>query len=137
MITCLFSICANRILIDPATNKASAIDIVNKLDSQSFPLVLPAIYCLFFLERSANDPAQHSLEISVKLGDKEIFSAPVDVDFGAGLTARSIIKFDGFIVPGPGVLTFSLLTEAKSVGKIVVLANKIDIDLPRFSSIPS
>jgi hypothetical protein len=112
-----FATSAGRVLLDSLTSQISIIDVCEGFKSQSFPFLIPSISVIFYVKRGENDPATAEFTLRCVVGDSETLSTPLHVEFDNGLTTRTIVNFEGFLIPKPGLLQIiaSINTEELSV----------------------
>lgn len=130
MIKSLYSICAQRVIIDSVTNQASIIDILETVSSQGFPVNIQKVSCCFYLQRDKSDPSNINLKLSISLNDEVFFQGPASADFKSGLFNRSIINFENLIVQSDGILKFSLTYNDAEIGSCFCEVKKISVPPP-------
>ena len=108
MISCILSVCSEALIIDHITNSVSLINVLEQIRVDSFPIVLPKLFCLFEFLRGEGDPEKPPGLVTLKLGNLELFRAPCDVDFQQQSRTRTIINIQSVVIPGPGVLRVSI-----------------------------
>ena len=132
-------VCARRIILDSLTNQLSVIDIFEGLKSQGFPIVVPSLSALFYLRRDESDPDTQTFTLRCTVGEIEILATQVEVRFEVGITARSIINFEGFLIPSPGILRLELFQGQSSLGSFELPIEKLEAPSPtvRVSPVPA
>jgi hypothetical protein len=130
MITCKLAACANRIIVDAASNQVSIIDLLDEMASQSFPIVVPSVHCLFLLKREQADASEQVFRLEVRLEENVIFQTPITANFGENLINRSIVGFEGFVIPGIGTLCFELTLGGQVLASSSVLIKQINLPQP-------
>lgn len=101
------SLAAFDIIISADNGVPTAVNIMEAIHGESFPLVIPNIAFLTVWKKEPDDPAQVTATISVKLDEEEIMNAEMTIAFRQRQVARSVARFQGLFVSRPGILTFS------------------------------
>ncbi len=113
-----FAASASRVILDSLTNQVSIIDVYESFKSQSFPFVIPSIAVIFYVLRDDGDPASIEFTLRCEVGDTETLSTPLCIEFGNGLAAKSIVSFEGFLIPKPGLLRIIALRDDNELAAI-------------------
>lgn len=113
-----FGIAADRILIDTRTNQVSIIDVYEKLEATSFPVLINKITFLFYLSRLNSEKAYSKLQLVCSLDNVEIFQTNVEVDFKNTLTNRIVAEIVAVTIPKKGTLRSSLFDSSKKIGEL-------------------
>jgi len=116
VISCVLSVCSETVVIDRLSNFVSAINIFETISIESFPVVIPRVFCLFELVREHGDPLQLPGLVTFKLGDTEITRTPYDIDFQGAFRTRTVLNIQGLVVAGPGTLRVSIDADGKTLG---------------------
>ena len=116
MISCEVALVCESLIQDVSTNRVSAININEDLATDRFPRAYPRLVCLFMLKRDTSDPAQVEVRVEFLHEDVELQGVPIRVDFGDKLRNRTIVKVDGLVIPGPGLLRVRLVKEGEELG---------------------
>ena len=127
MIQAYLAIAANRVIIDATSNQLSIIDVFEGMKSQAFPVIIPRLTFLFYLQRSAENIAPKELTFRGYVDDVETMRFPVQIEFQNSLTTRSIIGFDGFVIPRPGNMRIELFDGDISIGGLKLPIEKLEI----------
>ena len=131
MLNSMLAVAASRIIVDARTNQVSIIDVFEGLKAQSFPIVIPNMMFLFQLRRDIDDESENKLSIQCLIDNQEIIKASVNIDFNEGKTTRTIIGFDGFVIPSAGELTIKLMKNESELGKLVFPIGQLDVPPPQ------
>lgn len=116
MISCALAVCAETVVIDRLSNSISVINILEAISVESFPIVLPRVFCLFELTRDNEDPLQLPGLVTFRLGETELVRAPYEVDFQGTLRTRSVMNIQGLVISGPGLLRASVDVNGSVLG---------------------
>lgn len=133
MIQCILAVCGERTILDAQNNQSSIIGILEEIHSQGFPLVIPAVSCLFMIRRDVSDNSRPDSALLVKLNEDQTFKSPVQVDFGEGIKTRVFLTVNGMVVAGPGQLRFQLECENRIVGDWLIEVKKIELPQPQLN----
>jgi hypothetical protein len=119
----MFFLCAESAAIDRVRNSLSVFHILESIQAQSFPAIVPRVTVLGSLAREPNDPESLEYTLAIRIGDRPLFSGPIKIAFIQQLTARMIAELQGVAIPTPGDLVFSLLdaTEELATWKVSVI----------------
>ena len=134
MIKTLIAVAASRVILDSISNQVSIIDVFEGMKSQSFPIVIPSITFLFYLQREAGDPSAKELSLKCTVDGIENLKIPVNIDFQQGYTTRTIVSFDGFVVPKAGELKISLLDDDAELGVVSLPVDILEIPQPEIKT---
>jgi hypothetical protein len=114
-------IVADTILHDKITNKISIINIHENFKPTGYPLLIPRFSVFALLERDLEDLSNPEASLIIKLDDEKIFDKPVEVNFGDFLLTRAIIRFQGFVITKPGILTLTLKVATETINSYPIL----------------
>jgi hypothetical protein len=128
---------ASRVIIDSLTNQVSIIDIYECFKSQSFPFVIPSIAVIFYVLRDEGDPASIEFTLRCEVGDTETLSTPLRVEFENELATKSIVSFEGFLIPKPGLLRIIALRDADVLAAIDLPVGQLEFPPPSIKAEPS
>jgi len=105
MIRCLVALCAESIIRDAATNQVSAVNILDEINAQAFPILLPKLSCVFLFDRNvAEDPNEADAAVTFALPNLQLYQGQLQLDFQGKQRLRSILILQGFVVPTPGLI---------------------------------
>jgi hypothetical protein len=105
---CLLSLCAESVVVDQATNRASIFGLVDELSVQQFPTAVLRITPLFLIEREQDEPEQLEVVLVLALAGNEVFRAPLGGNFAGRQRLRLILSIQGLVLPTPGVFRASI-----------------------------
>ncbi len=125
MIKTSFAVCGFRVIIDENENRASLIDVMDDIDVQQFPVVLPRLSALWVLTRGRGDPAQVEGVVNVSLSGTQLNSLPLTISFGDHLRARAVIALADVPLDRPGELAFSFQIKGDVQAPTVIAVNVI------------
>ena len=130
MIRAKLFVCSEGASVDARNNTISAFHILEQVNTPGFPVVLPKICVIALMERETTDPSNTVLQISVDSGDQQLSSHPFAVNFFQSTLGRTLLEFNGFLIPRPGLLRFSLKRENEILGSWSVLINQVEQQPP-------
>jgi len=108
MISCKFVAAAETIIRDGETNSISIINVLENVNSPSYPILLPKLSVLWILKRTENDPEIFDAEIIFKIGEHELNRFPLGINFQGSIHTRNIAALNGYVITEPGILTIEL-----------------------------
>jgi hypothetical protein len=109
-------ICSYSSSVDIRTNQVSIFNIIDSIISSNFPIALGPISVLIILTRDPDEQAP-SLRLQIKIEDQILADGPIMVDFQEQFGTRTFAEIGALVIPGPGILTFSLLKDGTEWGK--------------------
>jgi hypothetical protein len=109
MIITKYSLCAETIVVDKATNAISVINLFDDLIPEGYPFLFPKITFLVVIHKEASDKGVYDGTVKITINGKELFSASTKVDFLEKDLYRFIWGVGGLVIPEPGILKFELL----------------------------
>lgn len=128
---------AGRIILDGLTNQVSIIDVYEGFKSQSFPFVIPSLAVVFYVQRDDDDPGSIEFTLRCEVGDTETLSTPLRVEFQTGLATKSIVNFEGFLIPKPGLLRIVALKDGEELAAIDLQVEQLEFPRPSIKAEPS
>lgn len=130
MIELQYAIAAQRLVRDAQTNTISAFDILEEIQSPTFPLLLQRLDAVAVFERTADDPQRPRATVTVKLDEDTIFSGDMTVDFDKVLRTRSLLSFAGMVIQRPGVLFIEFTVQGENKGRIRMPVQAVAMPAP-------
>lgn len=106
MIRVQTAICAQSFAVDRVTNRLSLFNVLDAIQSQNFPVLIPEFVVVVLLTRELADPAQFDSEATFSLDDQVIARVPGQVGFQESVTSRHVIGLQSFPIAHPGQLQF-------------------------------
>jgi hypothetical protein len=91
-----------------------------------FPFVIPRLTVLSAIERTPEEPSLFPIELSVKLGDQEIFKGSIALNFAQQHLTRTILDIGGLLISVPGTLNFLLTREDQELASWAVLIERLN-----------
>lgn len=104
MISTRYAFCATRIIIDSIDNKVTAVDILDDLAAQGFPLFIPRLSFLWGLRRDPEDAAEFEAQVAVNIDDEQLHRFPLAVNFQGAVSSRALLTVGGLVIPRPGLV---------------------------------
>jgi len=107
MITCKLLLCAQGVVRDAETGGISIYNIFEGIQVASFPFFIQQMDIFGLFTRIPEDDAQYDVSFRVALGDTELVTGNLLLDFGNKFRNRAVLHIQGLIVPQPGQMTVS------------------------------
>lgn len=133
MFNCALSAIAKRVIIDAQSQQLSIIDYIETIQSQTFPVIMPSLSCVFVLHRDDTEDTKLSFNIVAKIDDTEIINFPGEADFKDKKITRTILNFEGFVIPKAGNLSIKITKDNITLGETVTPISKIELPRPQVS----
>jgi hypothetical protein len=136
VISTILSVAAETIVVDRFTDNLSIITVIEHISPESFPIVLPRMFTLFWLKRGPEDTSRPEGIVSITLGNRELLRGPLSIDFQGKLSTRAIMQVQGLVVPSPGVIRSSLSVDGAALGawEILCEARAAQMTLPSIAT---
>lgn len=115
MLRVKYALCAEGIVRDATTNSITAYNILEEVNAIGFPVVMPRLAIVVAVERESTDSSQQSARLRITLGDHELLSHALSLDFQEKLINRAIISLQGLVIPAAGTLVVSFSALDASV----------------------
>lgn len=126
----LINLCCEDIIRDADTNTISIHNIIEELNVESIPFIIPRFSVLYLIQREAGDEANSEKSLLLKIGDKEIKSFPIPINFEDKERTRNVIKIGGLPISLPGMLTVELNDGETVLSTISIpIINRKDIQI--------
>lgn len=132
MIRVLFATCCEQAIHDFERRTVSLIQIVEGWSVVSFPVFIPAFAFIVFLERAEDDPVLVVARLRVTLGELEVATQAVSVDFEGKMRTKFTARFGGMPIVSAGDLKFEFVMD-DSVGIWIVPIAQVQIPPPESS----
>src|SRR6516164_1595788 len=97
--------CAETIVIDQATNRASLVNLFEEVVTPAFPIRVYSIALFTMWEREPAE-ADTRAQITVRLNDRQLLQAPLALSFQQTVRCRAILTMLGLVLNEPGILVF-------------------------------
>jgi Family of unknown function (DUF6941) len=115
MISCRVALVAEIVSRDAEVNTLTIVNVIEEVHAAAFPIVINRLTALFLLQRDAAD-APVDARLRARLGDRELGTFPIALDFEDKLKTRVIATIRGLVVPGPGNVSVALETDGRQLG---------------------
>jgi hypothetical protein len=122
MIRSSSSMCADLTIVDRQTNNLSIINVIDQIAGLGYPLGLNRLSLVFVMQRDQVDPVRSEVDFVVLHNDAELARFTLAMDFEAGLVTRVLPTIQGFVIPSPGVLHFSLHQNGAELAAVSINA---------------
>jgi hypothetical protein len=118
-------VCAEGIVIDKRSNNVSAFEILEQLNPNSLPTVLPKLVVLSAFEKDEEDPDKIPVNIRITLGELEIINQEIPHNFQGKKRCRNVLTIGGVVISQPGILEISASIDNKTV-----MSYTIEVTIP-------
>jgi len=110
----------------------SVIKIHEQFYPGGYPLLIPRFTVFSMYQRAPEDPPVVQARLVIALDNETLFEKEdVEVNFGAGLTHRSIVQFEGFVLPRAGNLRVRVGVGDQSIESYVMPAFPVGTPVPQ------
>ena len=116
----VLALCASGVAVDRFTNRLSIFNVIEQIQSPSFPAWVSEITFIVVLRKENSEEPRFPTRALVQAGDNVIMETAVVVNFEGGNTTRQILNFQGLPVRSPGDLTFRLLLPDREPATVTV-----------------
>lgn len=106
----VFLTCAQSTAVDASTQRLSLFHIVEQIQSATFPASLQGLVLVAMFAKETGDGDNASLRLKIVLGDAVLIETPVAFSFQGRTKGRVLAAINGLAIPGPGILSFILLS---------------------------
>jgi hypothetical protein len=113
---------AETVINDRSTNAMSLINVIEEFHPAGYPLLIPRFTIYAVARRDGEDAGDAQARVSIHLDDDEVFSGEADLSFGESMLNRSVLQFQGFVLPRPGVLIVRFAIDDESVESYPIAA---------------
>jgi len=97
---------AKEIIISHDSGVPSAIGIMERINAESFPTLFPQLGFLTVWKREPGEPDEFNGQLVVQLGATELLRDSMSLSFRGNDFTRTVIHFQGLVIPAPGELEF-------------------------------
>lgn len=118
---CHFALVADHIVVDERTNRVSVFNILEQIQSSTFPMVIPQTTIFFYLERQPDEPSTIEATVVISLNETELTRSPIALQFEDAVRHRATVQLRGLLVPRPGNLTIAMVEGTAMVGSWTIL----------------
>jgi hypothetical protein len=123
----LISLCCEDIIRDAESNSISIHNIIEEINGEGFPMLIPKFCIFLFIEKQSGDNDNTEANLFIKLNSNLLHSFPMAINFQGKSKTRNNIKIGGLPITELGVLTIEITHQS------TVLAN---IEIPVNSRVP-
>lgn len=100
--------CCESAIIDVASNRLSVLNFAESISAPTFPVSIPSINIVTWLERDADEPKTVEVFVRWLLNKSKLADLPIKVSFQDKLLTRAVVNVSGLTVENPGVLEAQL-----------------------------
>jgi hypothetical protein len=99
---------AESVIQDKTTGRMCVINVLERVLPAGYPLLIPRFTLFAMLERATEDDPRPPVNLRIFIGEDEVFSDGVSIDYGSTAVTRVVLEFQGFVLPKPGLLRATL-----------------------------
>jgi hypothetical protein len=110
-------LCAESTSVDIRRNSLSIFHLIEDINAPSFPIIMPRLSVVLFLDRTAEEPNSVLGRLEIRDEHQLIGGGPVMADFLGQLNCRIVLDFQGFVIPSPGRLRAEFLVGDNRIGE--------------------
>jgi hypothetical protein len=125
MITVKLLLCAQGVVRDADSQNVSIFNVYESLQGAGFPLFIQQMDVLAVLERTPRDKAQRTITFKMTMGETEVLSTSMDIDFQDKLRNRSTVHIQGLVVPQPGTVLVTVAERGRELGRYELLVEQV------------
>jgi hypothetical protein len=114
---------AQSVVRDADTNYISLFNILDEMNSPTFPTVVPSLGMLTIFERIGDEEDPAAVQVRMRINDQVLHVTPLAVAFQGRARTRAILTVHGLVLTAPGNLVFEVLMNNQAIGswKVLVL----------------
>ncbi len=113
-------LCAEGVVIDQKSNNVSIFNILEQINVEMLPAIIPKMVILSVLEKDESDDIEWKGEYSISIDGKEMGRKLLKHNFRGFLRSRNIMVVAGLPLPKPGTLEIALLKEEKKLASYTI-----------------
>jgi len=121
----IFNLIAEKIIRDQLTNNASAINIIEQFNSDTFPLFFSALNGIFLVTKEEGDPEDIEVKIVLELDGVQLYENNLSFGFLGKKRARVMYVVNNLVIPKPGTLTSKIFVQDDEIGEYNMDINQI------------
>jgi hypothetical protein len=95
--------CAETCVIDQTTQRLSLFNLLEEVQTPTFPAAIYSVAVFTLWEREAAEPDPNA-QLIVRLNNNQLLQAPLKVAFQEKLRTRTILTVHGLVMAEPGTL---------------------------------
>lgn len=108
--------CVKLAVTDATTNALSLFQVMEELQTPSFPLAIPSFTIVIILERERGDRKKTLLHYRLKLGRQTLVELPLEINFLGRKRYRNHGVVHGLTIPQPGTLKAEIRLKNRTLG---------------------
>lgn len=120
-----YLLCGENILLDARSNSYSIFNILEMLNSVTFPFMINKIEILALFEKEENEPDEVTAEFIINNNGEEISKDEVEIEFSEKSRARTLFSINGLPINNPGILEIIIKYQNNELGRYKIEINKI------------
>ena len=120
-------VCASALSIDQRNNGLSLFNILEEINSPSFPTIIPYMAFIALMSREPNEPnVVDDLVMSIDIAGEPVFKGGLNpADFQQRLYSRMIVDMQGIVVNKTGTMRVVLSRGEQDLGLWRIRVNNI------------
>jgi len=132
--------CADQVVVDARTNRASLLNLIDELTAPDFPAAHPFLNVFALIGRTSREKEKTSGRLDLSIGSQtKLLSTPIEIDFQGKPRARAVITIQGIIFEAPCILS-AVITVGKITARCeipVVKGTPPQIAAPLAATVPN
>lgn len=120
-----YIMCAELASVDVFSNKISMFNIIEEINSPSFPVSVPSLAVIVGASKQENDPREINSRVIFEINGERIASYEMSFAFEDVESARAIGSVQGFFIPAPGQLVMRIETDAGELARWTVPCRQV------------
>jgi len=120
-----YLLCGENILLDARSNSYSIFNILEMLNSVTFPFMINKIEILALFEKEENEPDAVTVEFIINNNGEEISKDEIEIEFSEKSRTRTLFSINGLPINNPGVLEIIIKYQNNELGRYKIEINKI------------
>lgn len=121
-----FLACSEGAAIDQRTQNISLFNIIDRIQSVTFPFVIPRLFIAMTFMKEAEDSDQELITVRAALGDSDLLQASLRPMFSGRQKARFMSEMPSIIIPSPGDLVISVLQKDRELATWTIEIGKLE-----------
>jgi hypothetical protein len=120
-----YFLCAEYIVLDSRTNNYSAFNILDRINSKTFPLLIPRLEILALFDKENHDPEHLKVDFMLNDNEEEISKDSINISFLGKDRSRTLFSIDSLAIKSPGFLKILIVCQNHELGAYKIAINQI------------
>lgn len=116
----IISLCSEDIIRDADTNSISIHNIIEELNVESIPFIIPKLSLFYLFQKEKGDENKYETTLTLKIGEKELQTFKIPINFQGKERTRNTIKIGGLPISLPGYLTVELKHSNNTLSELSI-----------------